>query len=196
MALLGKVKSILSCLQMEAYGADINDRSCSIPGGKHHILVDGYQFPLDFKNGIPYLRCRKPTEAELSYLPHIIMTSDVNCDPKQYDITFDEIEKFHDTSQVDFEHEHFDQNGEYCHRTVATHSIVSEEEFFDALKYFEVADIVDDIIDTLRPDNVCSTYVAHLSNVTPASPNFELLRPLFGWTPADTIKRTFEVTTQ
>jgi hypothetical protein len=28
MALLGQVKSILSCLQMEAYGADINDRSC------------------------------------------------------------------------------------------------------------------------------------------------------------------------
>jgi hypothetical protein len=30
----------------------------------------------------------------------------------------------------------------------ATHSLVSEEEFFDALEYFEVADIVDDIIDT------------------------------------------------
>ena len=34
MALLGKVKSILSCLQMEAYGADINDCPCSLPGGK------------------------------------------------------------------------------------------------------------------------------------------------------------------
>jgi uncharacterized protein related to proFAR isomerase len=47
------------------------------------------------------------------------------------------------------------------------------------LEYFEVADIVDEIIDTLRPDNVQSTYVAHLSNITPAPPNFELLRPLF-----------------
>jgi threonine dehydrogenase-like Zn-dependent dehydrogenase len=28
MALLGKGKSIFSCLQMEAHGADINDRSC------------------------------------------------------------------------------------------------------------------------------------------------------------------------
>jgi hypothetical protein len=113
------------------------------------------------------------------------MTSDIDWDPKQYDITFDEIEKFHDTSQVDFEHEHFDKYGEFRHRTVATHSLVSEEEFFDALEYFEVADIVDNIIDTLLPDNVQSTYVAHLSNITPAPPNFELLRPLFGWTPAD-----------
>jgi hypothetical protein len=55
MALLGTGKSILSCLQMEAYGADINDRSCSIPGGKQRILVDGYQLPLQFENGLPYL---------------------------------------------------------------------------------------------------------------------------------------------
>jgi hypothetical protein len=115
------------------------------------------------------------------------MTLDVDWGPRPYDITFDEIDQFHDTSQVDFEHEHFDQYGEYQHWTVATHSRVSEEEFFDVLAYFEVADIVDDIIDTLRPDNVQSTYVAHLSNITSAPPNFEFLRPLFGWTPADTI---------
>jgi hypothetical protein len=76
-----------------------------------------------------------------------------------------------------------------------SHSLESEEEFFDALEYFEIADVVDDIIDTLRPDNVKSTYVAHLSIITLAPPNFELLHHLFGWTPADTIKRTFEVTT-
>jgi hypothetical protein len=34
MALLGNGKSILSCLQMEADGADINDRPHSLPGGK------------------------------------------------------------------------------------------------------------------------------------------------------------------
>jgi hypothetical protein len=84
MALLGKGKSILSCLQMEAYVVDINDRSCSLRGGKQHILVDGYQLSLDFKNGLPYLRCRKPIEAEIELLPHIIMTSDIDWYPKQY----------------------------------------------------------------------------------------------------------------
>jgi hypothetical protein len=51
---------------------------------------------------------------------------------------------------------------------------------FDALEYFEVAEIVDDIIDTLHPGNV-----AHLSNSIPDTPNFELLLPLFGWTTDD-----------
>ena len=46
MALLGKGKSILlSCLQMEAFGAAINDRSRLLPGGKQRIVIDGYQLP-------------------------------------------------------------------------------------------------------------------------------------------------------
>jgi hypothetical protein len=52
---LGKGIGILSCLQMEAHGADINDQSRHLPGGKQRILIDGYQLPLDFKNGFPYL---------------------------------------------------------------------------------------------------------------------------------------------
>jgi hypothetical protein len=48
MALLRKGKSILSYLQMEAFGADINDRSRMLPGVKQRILVDGYQLPVDF----------------------------------------------------------------------------------------------------------------------------------------------------
>jgi hypothetical protein len=96
-ALLGKGMSIMSCLQMQAYGASINDQSCSLPGGKQCILVDGYHLLLDFKNDLPYLWCRKPTEAEISSLPHIIT---MNWDPKQYDITINEIKQFHDTSQV------------------------------------------------------------------------------------------------
>ena len=121
MALLGKGKSILSCLQMEAHGADINDRSRLLAGGKQRILIDGYQLPLDFKNGLPYLRCRKPTENELASLPHIVMTSDVDWDPRQYDKDMDNLEEFHDPSEDVYQHDHFDQYGEYCHHTVSTH---------------------------------------------------------------------------
>jgi hypothetical protein len=38
---------------MEAHGADINDHSKLLPGGKQRILIDGYQLPLDFKNALP-----------------------------------------------------------------------------------------------------------------------------------------------
>jgi hypothetical protein len=55
-------------------------------------------------------------------------------------------------------------------------------------------DLVDDLIDELHPKLVCNIYGINVSNVTPVKPNFELLRPLFGWAPADTIKRTFAVT--
>jgi hypothetical protein len=39
-ALLEKGKIIFSCLQMEAFGTDINDCSRMLPGGKQRILVD------------------------------------------------------------------------------------------------------------------------------------------------------------
>jgi hypothetical protein len=38
---LGKVKSILSCLQMEHDGADIKYKSLRLQGGKQRILMDG-----------------------------------------------------------------------------------------------------------------------------------------------------------
>jgi hypothetical protein len=49
MAMLGKGKSILSCLQMETYGANVNDCSRHLHEGKQRILMDGYQIPLEFK---------------------------------------------------------------------------------------------------------------------------------------------------
>jgi hypothetical protein len=77
MAMLGKGKSILSCLQMEAYGADVNGRSRHLHEEKQRILMDGYQIPLEFKNGLAYLRCRILTEDELATIPHIVMSSDL-----------------------------------------------------------------------------------------------------------------------
>jgi hypothetical protein len=36
----------------------MHDRSQLLPGGKQRILIEGYQMPLDFKNGLPYLSQR------------------------------------------------------------------------------------------------------------------------------------------
>jgi hypothetical protein len=90
LALLSKGKSILSCLQTEAYGAENKDRSQLLPGGLQRIVIDGYQIlPLDFKHGVPYLPCRKPTDAELQTLPHIIMTADKYWNQSIYDNVVD-----------------------------------------------------------------------------------------------------------
>jgi hypothetical protein len=85
--------------------------------------MDGYQLPLLFKNGLPYLHCRKPTDDELYLLPHIIMTSDVTWDPSLYDNINDNIDQFYDPLVDTHEHKyHCNQHGEYGQRTVAMHT--------------------------------------------------------------------------
>jgi hypothetical protein len=164
MALLGKGKSTLSCLQMEAYRADINDRPLSLPGGKQRILIDGYQIPLHFKNGLAYLPCRKPTDDELGTLPHVIMTSDVDWDPCVYENNIDDNAVFHDPSLDVIEHDNpFDDYGEYRHCTVATHKLLDEEEFFDSMECIDCDDLVDDLMDAHNP-----TVVDNIYNVTAA----------------------------
>jgi hypothetical protein len=64
---------------------------------------------------------------EIELLPHIIMTLDVDWDPKQYDIAFDEIGKFCDTSLVEFAHKHFKNYGEYQQWIAATDNLVSQD---------------------------------------------------------------------
>jgi hypothetical protein len=154
---------------MEHYGADINDRSSLLPGGKQRIVMDGYQIPLDIVNGLPYLRCRKPTDDELAMLPHIIMTADVEWNPNIYDHTIDNMETFYDETLdvVDYDH-NFNPNGEYKHRTIGFHELDG--------------DMVAQHCFAISPNNT--------------KPDFQLLRPLFGWFPTDTIRRTFDVTTK
>ena len=108
MAYLGKGHSILSCIQMEHHGAEINDRSTLLPGGKQRILIDNYPIPLDIIGGLPYLCCHKPTDEEVATLPHIIMTSDVEWDPSVYDHKIDDMEKFYYETKDIVEYNDFD----------------------------------------------------------------------------------------
>jgi hypothetical protein len=55
---------------------------------------------------------------------------------------------------------------------------------------------VDDLLGTFHLEIISDIYGVHSSEISKATPNFDLLCPLFGWAPADTIKRTFGVTTQ
>jgi hypothetical protein len=51
-AFLGTGKSILSCLHMEHYGAESNDKFPRVSGCKQTILMNGYQTPFAFNNGL------------------------------------------------------------------------------------------------------------------------------------------------
>jgi hypothetical protein len=120
MALLRKGKSILSCLQMEAFGADINDRPRSLSGGKQRISDTNR-----VQNGLAYLPCRKPSEDELGVLPHVVMTSDVDWDPSLYDNVIEDMDDFHDPTLDFIDHDNpFNGYGEYRKRTIATHTLI------------------------------------------------------------------------
>jgi hypothetical protein len=53
-------------------------------------------------------------------------------------------------------------------------------------------------MDTIHPAIVSDVYGIHNTEVSKVAPKVKLLHPLIGWAPAstDTIKRTFNVTTQ
>ena len=124
------------------------------------------------------------------------MTADVDWDPSQFYNSIKELEKWYDPEVDVIYHDNpFDAYGDYRHRTIATHSVVAEEEFFDAEEYISIDEHVDNVIDFIHPMVVANTYVAS-SETQAHPPDFDALRPFFGWAPADTIKRTFAVTTQ
>jgi hypothetical protein len=195
-ALLDKGKRILSCLQMEHYGAEINDKSLWLSGGKQRILMDGYQIPLAFCNGLPYLPCWSPTATEVASLPHLIITSDVDCDPTTYENLISDIHIFHATEADFIHHSTFDDCGNYRHRTAATHNTHPEPEYFDVHDYPDLSYVIDDLHDAHHPAVIANIYQAHTVESSPAPCKHDFLKPLFALATADTIKRKLTVTLQ
>jgi hypothetical protein len=94
------------------------------------------------------------------------------------------------TSANIIHHDNFDQ---YCHCTVANHASIPNEEFFDALSYHDLKDLIDDIVD---PNLMDDPYSIHQTMITPIKSDFQMLSSLFGWFSAENIKRTFNMTTK
>jgi hypothetical protein len=79
---------------------------------------------------------------------------------------------------------------------VAIHHTCLEEVFYGVLEFIDFDEQVDDLLDTIHPEVVSDIYGVHSTEGSKVDPNFDLLHPLFGQAPADTIKRTFSVMTQ
>jgi hypothetical protein len=73
--------------------------------------MDGYQIPLTFRNGLLYLKCWPPTDAEIDSIPHLITTADVDWDPTSYDDVIWDLHKFYDQDIDDATHANFDAHG-------------------------------------------------------------------------------------
>ena len=61
-ALLGKGYTIHSPAQLEWYKVNVNDKSVKVVGLQRIQTLDGYQIPLSFKNGLPWMEIRPFTD--------------------------------------------------------------------------------------------------------------------------------------
>jgi hypothetical protein len=107
-----------------------------------------------------------------SFLPYLTSSRPLMWDPSKYDKDIDDIEKFHYPGEDDHEEYHFDQYGEYHHRTVANHHTYLEEEFFDACEFLDFDDQVDDLLDSVHPNAGSDIYGMHSSEVSKVTPNY------------------------
>ena len=63
-AYTGKHQTIMSAIQMEHHGIDVNDRSKAVGGKARLSTPDGFLFPLSIVNGLPYIHMRPYTDSE------------------------------------------------------------------------------------------------------------------------------------
>jgi hypothetical protein len=200
--------------QLEWYQNDVNDRSIKVQGGLQRITtLHGYVHPINVVSGLPYITIRPYTDEEWETLPHVIWTGDTDWDPTVLDHTLDDDEHLFDAisdREATPLTSLFDEFGDYRKCAVIIQDVEIQAigdyvpSFVDALDKPMISNDADDIIDHFVYDANRPCLLANNGTMTPSpriiepkEPDYETLRPFFGWSPStDTIKHTFEVTTQ
>ena len=173
---MGSGKSIHSSIQLEAFGLEVIDKSCKVTGGRQRIITpDGYIHPLQIKDGLAYIIMRPYTEKEWMILPHVHWTQDKDWDPSVLDHSLgDHDEEWFDAVAdiTELPNKHlFDEFGNYRRHTANVENHVTE-----ASQALSIA--------------------IHAREVHTREPDYIALRPHFGYTSEDIVKRTFQATTQ
>ncbi len=208
-ALMGKGKTIHASAQWEHFGSDVNEKSRRIPGGTQCVTtLDGYAIPLSVKNGLPYMKMRPYTDSEWDSLPHVVVTSDTEWDPSviDFDLTNDEewFDAVSNDSQLKLNNGLCDEYGDF-NRTSNLDNHTWH--FFDAMESHEKDPDLETTVDMCIRDALIHNIQPFVVNngerkrtkpitVTSQQPDYEQLRPHFGWLPTDIVKRTFAKTTQ
>ena len=192
-AYLGTGKTIHSSVQIEQFGSEVNDKSLKIKGGKQSITtIDGYVIPLQIRGGLAHMDMHPPSNDEFEELPHVFLTSDEEWDPHTMDneLNLDEwLDARMEANDLpginEYGDNRFDAQGYYNgNRELRIDSLF----FFDANEEFPI-ETLEDVIDSIK-------YSTNFNDVNSNVPQFDLLRPLFAYAPADVIKRTWDVSTR
>ena len=148
-------------------------------GGKQSIVSkDGYHIPLAVREGLCYMDMRPPTDEELDSLPQLIFTADEPWTPNKIDSEPDDGLAFFDADNDDEEHgDIFVDCDDGYEEDFSTHEI----SIMSCLSSLRTA-----MLGTVRPPR----------NILPCKPDFEALRPFFGWASANKVHHTLKHTTQ
>ena len=175
-------KTIHSCIQVEHFGNDVDDKSLKLSKGKQLITtLDDYAIPLNMINGLPYMPIRPFSDQEFRTLPHIVLTSDAPWDPSIVDHQYADEDAWQ--AQIpddfgDYDYSFFDRTG----------SLPSESIAVDTNWHETHAHLLGPL---LAPKIEINARVS-----VPSSRTFDKYRDYFLRAPIDVIKKTFDATTQ
>ena len=70
----GQHRTIHSSIQMECHGTYVDERSLQAGGRQCIVTLEGYVFPLNIRNGLPYLMMTPNTDEDWDLYPHVMIT--------------------------------------------------------------------------------------------------------------------------
>jgi len=195
-ALYNKGSSMLSCAQIEHNGWTVDDRSAVVGGSQHLKSPCGRVFPLQIRNGLPRLDIRPYTDSEWNSLPQVHATTSGHVwDPRVLDTCGKNGDEWFDALQ---QQAGFDTSGDFDEYGNSRFRVVNSAEHFYCTRPTERSDgeylinVVDRCI--YYAFDTHSTVPGHVHKTK--EPDYEMLRPMFGWLNTNVIQKTFKNTTQ
>ena len=159
--------------QIEWFHNTCDDKSHHAGGKQVSTFLDGYATPLECTSGLMNMSILgKPTDQDLDQYPLVLLTSPHELNPSVLDYaypnTYGYLSWASNTSAQNQHDPRIDECWNFQGRVVQTFSLLSEEQITSVQKHVQ------------QPTNI----------------DYNKLKPYFGWVNAETIKRTFENTTQ
>jgi hypothetical protein len=215
-AYTGRHQTILSAIQMEHYNIRVDDRSINSGGGQQITTADGFNFPLSISNGLPYLKMRPYTNDEYKKLPHVIMTSDKEWDPRIFDNDVNPNDEAYKIANPENLHllptEEYDVKGEFigANNTNVETTAQQDVEFWLSEAAYLHAESVDRCIHGSQDKHILDhrtddAYEAYGTDIYARQEprthqankqDYEGMRPYFAWIPSKLIEHTFKNSTQ
>ena len=186
-ACYGKGHTIHSSGHIEWIKNSVDDRSVQVGGKQRICTIDDYAMPLVCRGGLMYLSILgKLTDADLERYPAVHLTGPHEWDPSVLDYTHPsgdgELPWSNDHDERFAFDPNFEKFGDYTKRAIQTLSIPDD------------SSIPLTPTSTLRANQHDIRSNQH--DVNTDIPDYEKLRPYFGWVNVDTVQKTMEQSTQ